>query len=86
MEKRNYSEKQSENQKKFKKKVRVEIKDPCAVCDKELYLDENYTQRIGLINDFDEVTGWQCPHCGSEYDLDGKIINLGGTSKITGDA
>ena len=79
-------EKQSENQKKYKKTSKVKIKDPCAVCDGELYLDEEFTQRIGLIDDTDEVTGWQCPHCKSEYDLDGKIVNLAGKNKITGEA
>ncbi len=86
MEKRNYSEQSSENQKKYKKTERKKIKDPCVVCDKELYLDGEYTQRIGLINGEDDVYGWMCPHCKSEYDMDGKITNLGGTSNISGEA
>ena len=86
MEKRNYSAQSSENQKKYKKTERKKIKDPCVVCDKELYLDGDYTQRIGLINGEDDVYGWMCPHCKSEYDMDGKITNLGGTSNISGEA
>jgi CRISPR/Cas system-associated protein Cas10 (large subunit of type III CRISPR-Cas system) len=86
MEKRNYSEQQKENQKKFKKTELKKIKDPCAVCDEELYLDGEYTQRIGLINERDDVTGWMCPHCRSEYNTDGKIINLSGKSNISGEA
>ena len=86
MEKRNYSAQSNENQKKFKKTERKKIKDPCLVCDKELYLDGEYTQRIGLINGDDNVYGWMCPHCKSEYDMDGKITNLGGTSTISGEA
>ena len=86
MEKRSYSEKPKGNQKKYKKTKHKIIKDPCAVCNGELYLDDKYTQRIGLINDDDEVTGWQCPHCKSEYDLDNKIVNLGGLTNITGEA
>ena len=86
MEKRNLSEQLSENQKKFKTTKRKKIQDPCAVCDEELYLDGEYTQRIGLINEMDEVTGWMCPHCKSEYDMEGKITNLNGNGNITGEA
>ena len=86
MEKRNYSEQLDENQKKFKKTEHKKIKDPCAVCDGELYLDGEYTQRIGLINGDDDVYGWMCPHCKSEYDMEGKVTNLGGTGSITGEA
>ena len=86
MEKRNLSEQSTENQKKFKTTKRKKIKDPCAVCDEELYLDGEYTQRVGLINEMDDVTGWMFPHCRSEYDMDGKITNLGGTSNISGEA
>ena len=75
-----------ENQKKFKTTKSKKIEDPCAVCDEELYLDGEFTQRIGLINDMDEVEGWMCPHCKSEYDMDGKITNLGGTGNISGEA
>ena len=86
MEKRNLSEQLNENQKKFKTTERKKIKDPCAVCEGELYLDGEFTQRVGLIGEMDDVTGWMCPHCKSEYDLDGKITNLGGKSNISGEA
>jgi hypothetical protein len=86
MEKRNFSEQSQKNQKKYKKTKRKEIKDPCTVCDEELYLNDVYTQRVGLLNDYEEVVGWMCPHCKSEFDSDGKIKNLGGTSNISGEA
>ena len=86
MEKRNYSAQSSENQKKFKKTESRKIKDPCVVCDKELYLDGEFTQRIGLINEHDDVYGWMCPHCRSEFDMEGKITNLDGSGNISGEA
>jgi len=86
MEKRNYSAQSSENQKKFKKTKVKKLKDPCDVCDKELYLNGEYTQRIGLINEQDDVYGWMCPHCSSEFDMEGKVTNLGGDSNISGEA
>lgn len=86
MEKRNLSEQQSGNQKKLKKTDSKKIEDPCAVCDKELYLDGDFTQRIGLINERDEVYGWMCPHCKTEYGMDGKITSLNGNGNISGEA
>ena len=86
MEKRNLSEQLKENQKKFKTTRRKKSKDPCAVCDEELYLDGEFTQRIGLIDEMDDVYGWMCPHCKSEFDIDGKITNLIGTGNISGEA
>ena len=60
--------------------------DPCPVCKEELYLNEEYTQRVGLINDFEEVIGWLCPHCKTEYDTDTKIVRFLGDPCIGGEA
>ena len=49
MEKQSYSEKPKKSHKKFSKK------DPCPVCDEILYLDKDFTQRVGLIDDDDEI-------------------------------
>lgn len=86
MEKRNLSAQQGESQKKFKKTNSKKIKDPCVVCDKELYLDGDFTQRVGLINERDDVYGWMCPHCSTEYDMDGKITSLNGNGNVSGEA
>ena len=88
MEKRNYLPQASEKPKKLsEKKVKTyKVIDPCLVCEKELYMDGEYTQRVGLIDDRDDVYGWMCPHCKSEFDMDGKITSLNGESNISGDA
>ena len=85
MEKRSYSPKENEKPKKFNKKAK-KIKDPCLVCDGELYLDGDFTQRIGLIDESDTVYGWLCPFCKSEFDTDGKIKSLKCESNISGEA
>ena len=85
MEKRSYSPKENEKPKKFSKKAK-KTKDPCQVCDGELYLDGEYTQRIGLLNERDDVYGWICPFCKSEFDLEGRIMSLKGQSNISGEA
>ena len=64
----------------------VRVSDPCPICKNELYYNGKKTQRIGLLDEFESLDGWMCPHCKSEYDLDGKIINLSGTTNISGEA
>ena len=86
MEKRNSSEQSKENQRKYKKTKKKEVKDPCIVCNQELHINGEYTQRVGLLDDFDAVIGWMCPHCKTEFGVDDKIKNLGGISNISGEA
>ena len=61
-------------------------KDPCPICDKNLYLNSDFTQRIGLINKDREVTGWVCPECSSEFDLNDNIFYIYGENSIQGKA
>tara|TARA_Y100000310_G_C20624202_1_gene784964 strand:- start:323 stop:574 length:252 start_codon:yes stop_codon:yes gene_type:complete len=79
--------KSDEKPKKFKKtskKLIKEAEDPCLVCDGDLYIDGEFTQRIGLINEMDEVYGWLCPYCKTEFDMEGKIESLNGKNNISG--
>ena len=69
--------------KKTKKKKPA---DPCPICNKELYLNKTFTQRVGLLGEFDEVVGWLCPHCKTEYDNDTKIVRFLGGDTIGGEA
>ena len=69
--------------KKTKKKKPV---DPCPICNKELYLNSSFTQRVGLLGDFDEVVGWLCPHCRSEFDADDHLTKFLGENGIRGEA
>ena len=85
MEKRNYSEKPKESPKKLSKKKKP-MKDPCPVCDEDLFLDVEFTQRVGLLGDDDDVYGWMCPFCMSEFNLEGEIVRLLRDGKIQGKA
>ena len=69
--------------KKTKKKKPA---DPCPICNKELYLNNNFTQRVRLLGDFDEVVGWLCPHCRSEFDADDHLTKFLGENGIRGEA
>ena len=62
------------------------FEDPCPVCKEELYLDDQYTQRVGLLGDFDEVVGWLCPHCKSEFDEDDHLTKFLGENGTRGEA
>ena len=84
-EKPNYSEKPKKNQKTLSKK-KQSTKDLCPVCDENLYLDAEFTQRVGLINSEDDVYGWMCPFCMSEFSLEGDITRLFRDGKIQGKA
>ena len=44
------------------------INDPCPVCEENLYYDDDYTRRIGLLDNYDELEGWMCPYCRATFD------------------
>ncbi len=60
--------------------------DPCPVCKSDLYLDEQFTQRVGLLDGTDEVVGWLCPYCKTEYNVDNHIVKFMGEDGIGGEA
>ena len=61
-------------------------KDPCPVCDYDLYFNSKVTQRIGIINVKREVLGWVCTECDSEFDLEDNIVYIYGEDSIQGKA
>lgn len=60
--------------------------DRCGVCDNDLYHNEKFTKRIGLVDGNDRVCGWLCPYCNTEFDIDGRVVVLYGDSTIRGEA
>ena len=73
-------------QKKTKTTRRRKILDPCPICNGELHLNHEFTQRVGLLGDMDEVIGWICPHCRSEFDVDNHLVKFEGEGNIRGEA
>ena len=69
-----------------KKTKKAKPADPCPICNKELYLNEEFTQRVGLLGDYDEVVGWLCPHCSSEFDIDDHLTKFLGECGMRGEA
>ena len=58
------------------KKQAKTLTDPCIVCDKELYLDEEYSKRGGLLDDNQDCVGWMCPYCNSEFDFNNRVTYI----------
>ena len=51
-------------------------KEPCPVCENELYFNDELSKKCALLNENNFVVGWICPHCRSEFDNDDNIIEI----------
>ena len=80
------SQKSSHMSKKTKTTEKQKIIDPCPICSKELHLNHEFTQRVGLLDNFDEVVGWLCPHCRSEFNVDNELVKFMGEDGMRGEA
>ena len=70
-------------------KRKTKTKDPCPICERELYFNSNYSQRIGLFDTTSishKVLGWACPHCMSEFDIDDNIMYIYGQDNMQGNS
>ena len=76
---RNLSHMQKENKKK-------KAIDPCPVCGDDLHLDDEYTNRVGLLNERDDIIGWLCPYCRTEFDLEDHMSKVLGENHMRGEA
>ena len=76
----------SHMQKKIKSTKKKKCLDPCPICSKELHLNHEFTQRVGLLGDHEDVVGWMCPHCSSEFDTDNHLVKFLGEGSIRGEA
>lgn len=70
--------------KKANRKSRDE--DICPVCRFDLYYTERRSKRIGLIDENDDIIGWICPKCKTEFDLENLVVMLFRDEPIRGEA
>ena len=61
-------------------------KDLCEVCDFDLYHNDRFTKRVGMVGSGKKVTGWMCPNCESEFDFKDNILYIYGKNSIKGEA
>ena len=69
------------------RKKKTKAKDPCPICEKELYHTKHYSKRIGLFdvkNVDHHILGWACPHCNSEFDKLDNIMYIYGQDYMQG--
>ena len=61
--------------------------DLCNVCDTDLFFTSDVTKRIAILNGKgDEVTGWVCPTCYTEFDNKDNIQVLMSKTSVQGKA
>ena len=60
--------------------------DPCPVCEENLYHDEDYTRRIGILDDSDKIEAWMCPYCRATFDKKDNLMYITGVDSIQGKA
>ena len=51
-------------------------KEPCPVCENELYFNDELSKKCALLDVNNFIVGWICPHCRSEFDNDDNIIEM----------
>jgi hypothetical protein len=58
--------------------------DICLVCGEDLYYKADISQRIGLIDSHNEITGWICPFCDTEFGNQDEIVYIYGRNSVKG--
>ena len=56
--------------------------DLCPMCNESLYLNDEYTQRVGLLDEDDYCCGWMCPHCDGMFDTDDNLTGINGLDEM----
>jgi len=67
-------------------KVEGAIVDACPVCDGELFYSPDITKRIAVVDNQEDIQGWICPECYSEFDMSDNIKTLLAKSAVQGRA
>ncbi len=77
---------EKQNLSHMRKRTQKKNLDPCPVCEENLYHDENYTKRIGILNDFDQIDAWMCPYCRATFDKKNNLMYITGVDSMQGKA
>ncbi len=63
---------------KAQEKKSSDIDDICPICKNSLSINDEYTQRVGLIDENEMLIGWMCPSCEATFDRNDKLTGLKG--------
>lgn len=58
--------------------------DPCPVCDENLFASDEFTRRIAILDD-GTISGWICPECFTEFDMESNVKILFSKQAIHGE-
>ena len=56
--------------------------DLCPMCKESLHLNDEYSQRIGVLDEYDFCCGWMCPHCNALFDTNDKLTGIHGMDSM----
>ena len=62
-----------------------EVVDPCPICNSELYFDSTASKRCAIIDSKNNVVGWLCPNCKSEFEDDDTLVDIFTNVEIKGE-
>ena len=65
-----------------KKSLSSKELDLCPMCKESLYLNDEYTQRVGVIDEDDCYCGWMCLHCKALFDDNEKLTGIQGMDEM----
>ena len=52
------------------------------MCKESLHLNDEYSQRIGVLDEYDFCCGWMCPHCNALFDTNDKLTGIHGMDSM----
>jgi hypothetical protein len=65
--------------------VKDDLDDLCPVCDENLFYNDDVTKRIAILNNEQDVTGWVCPECFTEFDMEAHVVTLMSKQPVQGE-
>lgn len=63
-----------------------DVLDPCPICNVELFFDETTSKRCAILDANNNVVGWLCPNCKSEFENDDTVVDLFTNLEVKGES
>ena len=63
-----------------------DVLDPCPICNVELVFDETTSKRCAILDANNNVVGWICPNCKSEFENDDTVVDLFTNLEVRGES
>ena len=63
-----------------------DVIDPCPICNVELFFDETTSKRCAILDANNNVVGWLCPNCKSEFENDDTVVDLFTNLEVKGES